>query len=153
MRVAILGTGKMGGAMARRLHSQGHELTLWNRTRERAEALRIGTVAATPGGQTYSQEQLDAIVAQRVQQQLEAERARKSSELPPHSQVVVRNVPQRNPAARVTRRDGEVAGSIPSQKSRRPLSKTEREQLAADLRLTSAKNDSDFDLLGDRINQ
>ena len=48
MRVAILGTGKMGGAMARRLKSQGHELTLWNRTRERAEALGAGAVAATP---------------------------------------------------------------------------------------------------------
>ena len=48
MRVAILGTGKMGGAMARRLSSQGHELTLWNRTRARAEALGIGKVAATP---------------------------------------------------------------------------------------------------------
>src|ERR1700682_2413565 len=48
MRVAILGTGKMGGAMARRLKSQGHELTLWNRTRERAEALGVGKVAATP---------------------------------------------------------------------------------------------------------
>jgi 3-hydroxyisobutyrate dehydrogenase-like beta-hydroxyacid dehydrogenase len=48
LRVAILGTGKMGGAMARRLKSQGHELTLWNRTRERAEALGVGRVAATP---------------------------------------------------------------------------------------------------------
>jgi 3-hydroxyisobutyrate dehydrogenase-like beta-hydroxyacid dehydrogenase len=48
MRVAIIGTGKMGGAMARRLKSQGHELTLWNRTRERAEALGGGRVAETP---------------------------------------------------------------------------------------------------------
>ena len=48
MRVAILGTGKMGGAMARRLNSAGHELILWNRTRERAEGLGIGKVAATP---------------------------------------------------------------------------------------------------------
>jgi len=48
MRVAILGTGKMGGAMARRLNSAGHELTLWNRTRERAEKLEIGKVAGTP---------------------------------------------------------------------------------------------------------
>src|ERR1700682_4768945 len=48
MRVAILGTGKMGGAMARRLHSQGYELTLWNRTPQRAEALGIGKVAPTP---------------------------------------------------------------------------------------------------------
>jgi 3-hydroxyisobutyrate dehydrogenase-like beta-hydroxyacid dehydrogenase len=48
MRVAIIGTGKMGGAMARRLTSQGHELTLWNRTREKAQALGAGKVAATP---------------------------------------------------------------------------------------------------------
>ena len=48
MRVAILGTGKMGGAMARRLKAEGHDLTLWNRTRERAEALGVGDVAATP---------------------------------------------------------------------------------------------------------
>lgn len=48
MRVAILGTGKMGGAMAWRLNSAGHDLTLWNRTRERAEALGVGRVAATP---------------------------------------------------------------------------------------------------------
>ncbi len=48
MRVAILGTGKMGGAMARRLHQAGHDLTLWNRTRSRAEALGLGKVALTP---------------------------------------------------------------------------------------------------------
>ena len=44
MQVAILGTGKMGGAMARRLEAAGHELTVWNRTRSRAEALGVGTV-------------------------------------------------------------------------------------------------------------
>jgi 3-hydroxyisobutyrate dehydrogenase len=48
MRVAILGTGKMGGAMARRLNGAGHDLTLWNRTPERAKAVGVGKVAATP---------------------------------------------------------------------------------------------------------
>src|SRR5437868_7218614 len=48
MRVAILGTGKMGGAIGKRLKETGHELTLWNRTRSRAEALGLGKVAATP---------------------------------------------------------------------------------------------------------
>jgi 3-hydroxyisobutyrate dehydrogenase-like beta-hydroxyacid dehydrogenase len=48
MRVAILGTGKMGAAMANRLGSQGHQLKLWNRTRSRAEAVGAGEVAATP---------------------------------------------------------------------------------------------------------
>ena len=48
MRVAVLGTGKMGAAMAKRLAEQGHDLTLWNRTRSRAEALGMGQVAGTP---------------------------------------------------------------------------------------------------------
>ena len=47
-RVAILGTGKMGSAIAGRLSGAGFELTLWNRTRERAHALGIGQVAETP---------------------------------------------------------------------------------------------------------
>jgi 3-hydroxyisobutyrate dehydrogenase len=47
-RVAILGTGKMGGAMARRLAASDFDLTLWNRTPDKAQALRLGRVAATP---------------------------------------------------------------------------------------------------------
>jgi 3-hydroxyisobutyrate dehydrogenase-like beta-hydroxyacid dehydrogenase len=47
-RIAILGTGKMGSAIAGRLADGGFDLILWNRTRERAEALGIGTVADTP---------------------------------------------------------------------------------------------------------
>ena len=38
-------------------------------------------------------------------------------------------------------------------KSRRPLSRAEREQLAADLRLLSTSEDETLDLLGDRINR
>ena len=47
-RVAVLGTGKMGSALARRLADSGFELTLWNRTRARAEQVGVGRVAATP---------------------------------------------------------------------------------------------------------
>ncbi len=48
MRVALLGTGKMGAAIARRLAAAGFDIVLWNRTRERAEAVGAGRVAATP---------------------------------------------------------------------------------------------------------
>jgi 3-hydroxyisobutyrate dehydrogenase-like beta-hydroxyacid dehydrogenase len=48
MKVAILGTGKMGAAMARRLHQRGYELSLWNRTRSRAEQLGVGPVFDRP---------------------------------------------------------------------------------------------------------
>jgi 3-hydroxyisobutyrate dehydrogenase-like beta-hydroxyacid dehydrogenase len=47
-RVAVLGTGRMGSAIARRLAETGIELVLWNRTRSRAEGIGSGTVVATP---------------------------------------------------------------------------------------------------------
>ena len=39
MKIGFLGLGKMGSHMARRLLAAGHEVTVWNRSRERVEAL------------------------------------------------------------------------------------------------------------------
>ena len=39
MQIAVLGLGKMGEAIARRLLDAGHELSVWNRTAERASGL------------------------------------------------------------------------------------------------------------------
>jgi 3-hydroxyisobutyrate dehydrogenase len=39
MHIGIAGTGKMGAAMAVRLQSLGHQVTVWNRTRQRAQPL------------------------------------------------------------------------------------------------------------------
>jgi 3-hydroxyisobutyrate dehydrogenase-like beta-hydroxyacid dehydrogenase len=50
--IAVLGTGKMGSAIATRLSGAGFRVVLWNRTRSRAEALGIGSVADTPAGAT-----------------------------------------------------------------------------------------------------
>jgi 3-hydroxyisobutyrate dehydrogenase len=49
-RVAVLGTGIMGGPMARNLARATHNLTVWNRTVQKAEALEVegARVAATP---------------------------------------------------------------------------------------------------------
>jgi len=47
-RVALLGTGKMGSTIASRLAAAGFDLTVWNRTRQRAEDLGIGRVADSP---------------------------------------------------------------------------------------------------------
>jgi 3-hydroxyisobutyrate dehydrogenase-like beta-hydroxyacid dehydrogenase len=47
-RVAVLGTGRMGSAIARRLAETGQNLVLWNRTRSRAESVGTGIVVATP---------------------------------------------------------------------------------------------------------
>jgi 3-hydroxyisobutyrate dehydrogenase len=47
MRIAVLGTGTMGGPIARNLASAGHDVRVWNRTREKAEGLGA-TVANDP---------------------------------------------------------------------------------------------------------
>ncbi len=44
--VAVLGTGRMGAAMARRVTAAGHRLTVWNRTEATARAV----VAGLPAG-------------------------------------------------------------------------------------------------------
>jgi 3-hydroxyisobutyrate dehydrogenase-like beta-hydroxyacid dehydrogenase len=51
-RIAVLGIGKMGSAIAARLSGAGFEVVLWNRTRSRAQALGLGTVAETPAAAT-----------------------------------------------------------------------------------------------------
>ena len=50
MKIGLLGTGKMGSAIAERLIDSGHSLTVWNRSADKTEALakRGSTVAASP---------------------------------------------------------------------------------------------------------
>jgi 3-hydroxyisobutyrate dehydrogenase-like beta-hydroxyacid dehydrogenase len=47
-KVTVLGTGRMGGAIARRLAATGSDVTVWDRTATKAQALGIGRVAPTP---------------------------------------------------------------------------------------------------------
>jgi 3-hydroxyisobutyrate dehydrogenase-like beta-hydroxyacid dehydrogenase len=51
MRIGFIGLGSMGSAMARNLIAEGHELSVYNRTRSRAEEFRSSgaTVAGNPG--------------------------------------------------------------------------------------------------------
>ena len=51
-KVAVLGSGKMGGAIARRLKKGGFEVSVWDRTRSKAEALAVGPVADSPADAT-----------------------------------------------------------------------------------------------------
>ena len=49
LKIGFLGLGHMGSPMALRLLAAGHEVTVWNRTRARTEALAAAgaTLAAT----------------------------------------------------------------------------------------------------------
>ena len=46
MRATVLGTGIMGAAMARSLAREGHEVRVWNRTFERADAVAGAGITA-----------------------------------------------------------------------------------------------------------
>lgn len=52
MKIGVLGTGRMGSAMAERLLDSGHMLTVWNRSADKTAALvaRGAVAAATPAG-------------------------------------------------------------------------------------------------------
>jgi 3-hydroxyisobutyrate dehydrogenase-like beta-hydroxyacid dehydrogenase len=47
-KVAVLGTGKMGGAIAQRLKTGGFDVSVWDRTRSKAEGLQVGPVIDSP---------------------------------------------------------------------------------------------------------
>lgn len=107
-------------------------------------------VAVAPAAPAQSQQELKALVEQGVQEEL---KRLKNSEATAPSQLTANDSSPGNPVKRIANRNAQVSLSALSQKARRPLTKTEREQLASDLRLVSAKNDGDLDLLDDRINQ
>ena len=62
MRIALLGTGIMGSPIARNLAAAGHDLTVWNRTREKAEGLGAA-VAGTPAEAVHGAEVLVTMLA------------------------------------------------------------------------------------------
>src|SRR5665213_1116645 len=74
MKIGFVGLGKMGSGIARNLLRAGHELTVYNRTREKAEALagdgaRIAdspAEAARPSEAVFTMLSDDAAVAEVV---------------------------------------------------------------------------------------
>jgi hypothetical protein len=95
---------------------------------------------------TYTQQQVDERVAQALKKQASQIASTKVTQ----TQTVALSSPQNSPKPRANKQSTKSAESA---KVRRPLSKSEREQLAADLRLLSGKDEDTLNLLGDRINQ
>ena len=67
--VAVLGTGRMGSAMAQRVAGAGHHVTLWNRTEATARVLAESmpaaavTVAPTPAAAVQDQDVILSVLA------------------------------------------------------------------------------------------
>ena len=91
-------------------------------------------------GAVYTQQDVDRLVKEAVAQQ---QQKTTPVEKPSDSTVATLNPPASEPKKTIKQ--------PAAAKNRRPLSRAEREQLAADLRLLPT--DDDLDLLSDRINQ
>lgn len=96
----------------------------------------------------YNEEELKAKVEQGVVAKLEALRAGKDDVAPAPLAATVNTQPE---PPKITQ-GGAKPGSDHPVAQRRPLSRSEREQLAADLRLISPKDETDLDLVDDKIN-
>ena len=101
--------------------------------------------------QGYSQKELNALVEERVREELARRTAEEPSVGSPAVAVKPKTVGTRPRA--FSGQGYEIASAAQNGKARRPLSKTEREQLAADLRLTSSGTERGVDLVDDQINQ
>ena len=91
----------------------------------------------------YTQQDVNRLVKEAVAQQARVQ--------PPVETPSPENVAA-NPA-KPKPKSSRAASSTQFARSQRPLSKEEREQLAAELRLLSSDDDATLHLLGDRINQ
>ncbi len=103
-------------------------------------------VAKADDQRNVDPKELSVLVEQRVKEELA--RLTNSSQQTTTPQVAVNNATWRTPSRRTATRHEVIANSP----ARRPLTKVEREQLAADLRLVSSNSDGDLDLLDDRMN-
>jgi hypothetical protein len=112
-----------------------------NTVRELGKQMTIEPTPIREG--LYTKVQVDDIVSKALAQQA-VNAAVKPTEAP---KVAVNNPPERKRSNRSLSNTGQEA------RGRRPLSRSEREQLAADLRLLATQDDGGLSLLGDRINQ
>lgn len=106
-------------------------------------------IATNPNAKSYSQQELNAAVEKRVQDELQKIKESSKSIIEPGTIAEL-------PSDRVPRKRSTHAGMAvkgPEQTARRPLSKVERQQLAADLRLIDDPTEVGLELLDDRINQ
>ena len=91
----------------------------------------------------YTAQDVDRMVKEAVAQQARVQPPAQT----PSPENVALNFPKPKP------KSSRAASSTQFARNQRPLSKEEREQLAAELRLLSSDDDATLHLLGDRINQ
>ena len=110
--------------------------------------------ATNASSQAYSQQELKALVEKGVQEELARRQVAEKPTTPSSQESAALKDKTARPRSRgLLNQSNEVAANARNEKARRPLSKSEREQLAADLRLVSSRNERGLDLVDDQINQ
>lgn len=104
------------------------------------------TIMTNANSNPASSEEFKALVERRVQEELARRQTAPKDTVVAETPSVVENSPRRP-----MKRNAQLARATPQRKA--PLSRLEREQLAADLRLIADPSDSELVLIGDRINQ
>lgn len=117
----------------------------------RLRATPIAVATTNANNQGYSQQQMNDLVERRVQEEIARRKSTEESSPLSPSPVTQKIVQPRSRG--LSNRSFEVASDVRNGKARRPLSKTERQQLAADLRLVSSGSERGVDLVEDQINQ
>jgi hypothetical protein len=105
-------------------------------------------LAGGPNIKAFSDQELKAMIEQRAEEKFRELKAGQVQMIA----VAPSNTPRRNTIGRIPGGPTALVHN-PTLKTRLPLTKAEREQLAADLRLISPGDDADLDLLGDRLNR
>ncbi len=105
------------------------------------------TVANKVESAIPSPQQVDSEVERRVKEELQRQEASRNAGVSTSDESAVGLARQPFKGTR------QVASTGTQRKAGRPLSKLERQELAADLRLTADDGDGDLVLIGDRINQ
>lgn len=105
--------------------------------------LRTGDPVVVKVDTPPSSDQIDMLVRQRVDDELKRLKAQTETTAFNQAQSVKERTGGRTNRSNVRHHDN----------ARRPLTRVEREQLAADLRLTANLDDNELDLLDDKINQ
>lgn len=107
------------------------------------------TVVNKTDGQVPSVQELNSEVERRVKEELQRREAANKLQ----AMTATTDAPADDSVRRPSRRQNLLASGSPQRKAARPLSRVEREELAADLRLIVDNGDGELVLIGDRINQ
>jgi 3-hydroxyisobutyrate dehydrogenase len=147
VRIAVLGTGTMGAPIAENLAKAGHDVVVWNRTRERAESLTGTTVADSPADAVRD---ADAVLTMLTDGAAVEETVRSLDSLPLWIQSSTVGIDATERLVELAKERGASFVDAPVVGTKEPAEKGELIILAAGPRDVRAQADEIFDAIGSK---